>query len=153
VFHLRAGGSGVATLRRIRPLHATRLCPTTAHHRLHALPGIIGRRRFHALRRRFAPSSAVEITRFFAARALLTCQRSSRAVPNSDPPHLSAGRASRSLQALTFSVARTAGCESSMLAAGGDSSEEPRTHAARARDVVPACRLKPTSFATQNAFD
>jgi hypothetical protein len=34
-----------------------------------------------------------------------------------------------------------------------DISEELRTHTARARAVVLACRLRPASFSTQNAFD
>jgi hypothetical protein len=153
---LRADGSGVTTLRRIRPLHATRFCVATAtncrsappwHHRTPSVPRAASTVRAaehscnHAVFRResFTCLPAVE----------------PGVSPGSNPPRLSAGRASRtatSSDVLCRPSSWRRAFQSRLLAARIPLQGRAAT-ATRAKAVLPACRLRPAGFSTQNAFD
>jgi hypothetical protein len=146
----------VTNLRPIRPLHAARFCVATAascrsappwHHRTPSVPRAAPtvraaeRSRDHAVFRResFARLPAVE----------------PGVCPGSNPPRLSAGRASRKA-ASSDVLCRPSSWRRAFhfrLLAARIPLRFCIAATTRARAVLPACRLEHASLSTQNAFD
>jgi hypothetical protein len=122
---------------------------------LSAIPGIIGLRRPSSLRCRFAPTSVVGITRFFAARALSVASGWARDFSRSRTPcAFRLGGPPDPQHSLTLPVARAADDE--LPPSPSDSAASPKIRrgtATLARTVPPACPLRLTGLTTRNAFD
>ena len=117
--------------------------------------GIIGLRRFSTLRSWFAPPNAVEITRFFAARALSSASGWARDFSRSPTPCTFRLRRPPDPQhPLASPVARTTVDELPPSPAG--SAAPPKSHrttAALARTAPLACPLRLTRLTTRDTFD